>query len=262
MNPLHIKLTSCLVAACCSLSLGAAELRFNTQDFPPFSYAVVGAVAGPGVEVIRHVCKDVKLDCSFALLPWARAQHEVEEGTAHALFLIGWNEERAKTLYFSHPILETHYGFFVGVDNPLQYRQPADVAGYTVGVYGPSNTSKSLERIRDRMSKDGVQALRIDMRPDDESGFRKLGLARVQAVYSNHDVGRSMVARLDIKNIRYAGHDESLKYYVGFSRKHVSQAVVDQFNAGFRKAHQDGTIGRILAAHQMKEVPQKSWEGR
>ena len=38
--------------------------------------------------------------------------------------------------------------------------------------------------------------------------------------------------------------------------------VVDQFNAGFRKAHQDGTIGRILAAHQMKEVPQKSWEGR
>jgi len=80
--------------------------------------------------------------------PWGRAQEEVRNGIAQGIFVVGWNEERAQWLYFSPPILNSEYGFFVKNDNPLKFRQVSDVKGYMVGVYGPSNTATSLEKIK------------------------------------------------------------------------------------------------------------------
>ena len=107
----------------CLLFVGfarGAELKFNTQDFAPFNYEINGVVSGPAADIIRKICGEMKIDCSLHLLPWRRAQDEVVNGTAHGLFAIGWNEERAKTLFFSPPLLNTEYGFFVREDNPLR----------------------------------------------------------------------------------------------------------------------------------------------
>lgn len=225
---------------------GAAELILNTQDFAPFSYLTNGVVSGPAADIIRNVCAEIKAECSLRLLPWRRAQQEVEEGKAHGLFVIGWNEERAKTLYFSPPLLSTEYGFFVRNDNPLTFKQNTDVKGYTVGTFGPSNTATALEKI-----KAEIKDLTIDMTPDDEAAFRKLSLGRVNAVFSNKDVGNDMVRRLDIKNVRYAGRQQSLKYYIGFSRNFTDKKLVDQFNAAYRTLYKQGTIQEILARSGM-----------
>jgi polar amino acid transport system substrate-binding protein len=73
---------------------GGAELKFNTQDFAPYNYEVGGSVSGPAADIIGRICSEAKIDCSTHLLPWRRAQDEVANGTAHGLFVIGWNEER------------------------------------------------------------------------------------------------------------------------------------------------------------------------
>jgi polar amino acid transport system substrate-binding protein len=227
-----------------------ADLKLNTQDFAPFNYEVNGVVSGPAADIIRRICSEAKINCSMHLLPWRRAQDEVANGTAHGLFVIGWNEERAKTLYFSPPILNTEYGFFVKSDNPLTFKQVADVKGYTVGVYGPSNTATSLERL-----KAEIKDLTIDMTPDDEAAFKKLSLGRVDAVYSNKDVGYFLIGKLNINNIRYAGFHTGLKYYIGFSQKFTDKKLVDQFNATFRNLHKRGVIKEILAKHKMESAP-------
>jgi polar amino acid transport system substrate-binding protein len=127
----------------------AVELKFNTQDFPPpLNYAIDGVVSGPAAELIRKICDEMQITCSFKLLAWKRAQEEVKLGKAHGMFVIGWNEARAKWLYFSPPLLVTEYGFFVRDDNPIQYKDVSDVKSYRVGVYGPSNTATSLEKIK------------------------------------------------------------------------------------------------------------------
>jgi hypothetical protein len=128
--------------------IDASELIFNTQDFAPFNYEVNGVVSGPAADVIRRVCTDMKIDCPMRLLPWRRAQQEVVEGKAHAMFVIGWNAERAKWLSFSPPLLNTEYGFFVRDDNPLKFTQNSDVKGDIVGVFGPWNTATSLKKIK------------------------------------------------------------------------------------------------------------------
>jgi polar amino acid transport system substrate-binding protein len=81
--------------------VAAAELIFDTQDFVPFNYEVNGIVSGPAADVIRRVCVEIKVESPMRLLPWRRAPQEVEEGKAHGMFVIGWNAERAKWMYFS-----------------------------------------------------------------------------------------------------------------------------------------------------------------
>jgi polar amino acid transport system substrate-binding protein len=249
---LLIRTALVLVAALGAVILPArpaapSELIFNTQDFAPFNYAVNGVVSGPVADIIRRVCTDMKVDCPMRLLPWRRAQQEVEEGKAHGMFVIGWNAERAKWLHFSPPILNTEYGFFVREDNALRFTQNADVKGYTVGVFGPSNTATALEKIRT-----DVKDLTIDMTPDDEAAFRKLSLGRIQAVFSNRDVGHDLTRKLNIGNVRYAGRQQTLKYYIGFSQKFSDRALVEKFNATFRTLHKQGVISEILARYRME----------
>jgi polar amino acid transport system substrate-binding protein len=229
---------------------GGAELKFNTQDFAPFNYEVGGIVSGPAADIIRRICSETKIDCPMSLLPWRRAQDEVANGTAHGLFVIGWNEERAKTFYFSPPILNTEYGFFVRDNNLLKFKQNSDVKGYTVGVFGPSNTATALEKI-----KAEIKDLTIDMTPDDEAAFKKLSLGRVDAVFSNRDVGNDLMRKLGLKNLRYSGRQQSLKYYIGFSQKFTDKNLVDQFNATFRSLHKRGVIQEILSKYKMDAAP-------
>lgn len=227
----------------------AVELKFNTQDFAPFNYAIDGEVSGPAADLIRKVCDSMKIACAFKLLAWKRAQEEVKLGLAHGMFVIGWNEARAKWLYFSPPLLVTEYGFFVRDDNPLQFKDVSDVKGYRVGVYGPSNTSKSLEKIKDQAGE-----LTIDMRPNDEAGFKKLAVGRVDAVFSNRDVGYALLAKLKLTNIRYAGMQRRLKYYVGFSQQYTDKTLVDQFNETLLDLYRRGVAQAILKTYNMEPV--------
>jgi polar amino acid transport system substrate-binding protein len=174
----------------------------------------------------------------------------VQEGKAQGMFTIGWNAARAKWLNFTPPILVTEYGFFVRNDNPLVFKQNADVKGYTVGVFGPSNTSTALEKI-----KAEIKDLTIDMTPEDEAAFKKLSLGRVQAVFSNRDVGYDLIRTLNITNVRYTGRQQNLKYYVGFSQKFTDKKVVDQFNETFRTLQKQGVVQEILARYKMDVAP-------
>jgi polar amino acid transport system substrate-binding protein len=93
------------------------------------------------------------------------------------------------------------------------------------------------------------------MTPDDEAAFKKLALGRVGAVFSNRDVGYDLLRKLGIKNVRYAGRQQSLKYYIGFSQKATDKAVVEAFNAAFRSLHARGVVQEILARYHMDPAP-------
>jgi polar amino acid transport system substrate-binding protein len=253
-SPMTRRIASRLLVALgiCALSstADAAVLIFNTQDFAPFNYETDGVVSGPAADIIHKVCAEMKVECPMRLLPWRRAQQEVKEGQAHGMFVIGWNAERAKWLYFSPPLLTTEYGFFVREDNPLAFKQTTDVKGYTVGVFGPSNTATSLEKI-----KAEVGDLTIDMTPDDKAAFKKLSLGRVRAVFSNRDVGVGVLKALGITNVRYSGRQQSLKYYIGFSQQFTDKALVDRFNSTFRALHERGVIQDVLRRYGMQAAP-------
>ncbi|MFH2092644.1 MAG: transporter substrate-binding domain-containing protein [Pseudomonadota bacterium] len=237
----------CLLISTLASGQKEEELKLVTQDFQPFSYMENGSVAGPAVEIIHEVCAKINITPLIKLYPWRRAQAMVEEGSAHGMFVIGWNQKRSEWLYFSPPILNTEYGFFVRDDNPLEFKTLSDVEGYTVGAFGPSNTSRSLETIKEQ-----VPSITLDITPDDESCFRKLDLGRVSAVYSNKNVGFALIRKLGFKNIRYAGCHRTLQYYIGFSQQYNDKATIHRFNQAFLDLHKQGKIQEILKRYLME----------
>lgn len=246
MKTAIILLLTIMCLLCATSALGT-ELKFSTQDFAPFTYETDNVISGPVVEIIKKVCDQMGITCSFGLYPWTRAQMMCEKGEVNGMFLIGWNEDRAKWLYFSPPVLNTEYGLFVQSNNPLEFKSPSDMNGYTIGVYGPSNTSKSLDEISSE-----IKDLKIDMTVNDEAGFKKLSMGRVKAVYSNRDVGYALIAKLHLKNIRYAGAHKKLKYFIGFSKKYTDKRIMDQFNAAYTELYNQGKIQEILKKYSME----------
>ncbi len=231
-------------------SLFKETLILNTQDFPPFHYTIQAfkdRVYGPIPEMIRVVCLEAELNCMLRLYDWGQAQELVKQGNAHGMFVIGWNAARAKFLRRSLPIIETEYGFFVREDDPLTYTQIADLRDYTIGVFGPSNTSRTLRRIENAVRAKGMK-IHIKETRDDKPLFRELAAGSgVRAVFSNKDVGNTILNGLGLTNIKYAGPYKTLLYYVGFSQKLVSAATVAKFDAAFRKLRRDGVVQEIYA---------------
>ncbi|MBF0451450.1 MAG: transporter substrate-binding domain-containing protein [Candidatus Magnetomorum sp.] len=223
------------------------ELIFDTQDFPPYSYLENGNVEGPASAIIRQVCTAMNIKCTLQLQSWTRAQYNVKEGLAHGLFLLARNKDRDSWLFFSLPLFKAQYGIFVRQDNPIVFSEPSQLKGYLIGVYGPSNTSRQLELIQKK-----IPEILIDLRPNDEAGFRKLFHGRDDAVFSNKDVGLMVCKKMKIKGIRYAGTYQSTNYHVGFSQKYNDYETVKQFNAAYVKLYKQGTIKQILQTYDME----------
>jgi polar amino acid transport system substrate-binding protein len=235
-----------------------ATLRFVTLEFAPFIYGKNQQVAGPGRDVIAAVCERAEIDCSFDIYPWRRAQELMKSGNADGMMVIGRNPAREEWLHFSPPMFRTEYGFFVRADNPLDFDDASQIAGYRVGVFAPSNTATQLEGIRGAMVEAGLEPIEIDGHPDDAAGLRKLAAGRLDAVYSNRDRGWGIVAAeaLDDK-IRYAGQHQAILYYSGITKDYPRQEVVARFFAAWHALFASGEAQRIIEGYGLELAPQK-----
>lgn len=232
--------------------VGAKTLTFLTESLPPFNYGSREDVQGPSRAIISAVCGQIEADCRFELLPKKRMMRRAREGRADGLFSLGKNAERMEWMYFSRPLLRTAYGFFVPKGDDLRYRAPADLAGYRVVTYGPSNMAKSLRGLVEA-EQPGVADITIDT--ELRLSFRKLAGGRygdTAAVYSNRDVGRYILQDEGIDGVRYAGEQRGLHYYVGFPKKAVSRALVRRFNDALVGLHKSGRLAEILGDYGLQ----------
>ncbi|MCP4747327.1 MAG: transporter substrate-binding domain-containing protein [Desulfobacteraceae bacterium] len=226
------------------------KLKFNTQDFSPFSYENNGIASGPGSDIIREICTEARFDCKITFKNWAVAQQEVKTGKADGLFVIGWNAARTKWLYYTEPMIKAEYGFFTRKNSAFRYKELSNLTGATIVTSGPSNTSKTLKRVRAQLNNQ----FSILIYPNYQSAFKKISQdTTINAIYSDKDSGKSYIARLGLRNLEYAGKHKDLYYYAGISKK-LDRQVVDRFNAAFRKLQNKGTIREILGRYAMSAI--------
>ncbi len=224
-------------------------LIFNTQDVKPFSYKENGKVAGPVKEIIDAICKEAGFQVKYNLYPWARAIDLVKSGDAHGAFVVAKTKAREEWMYFTPPMFNAEYGFFFNTKDPIKFKSINDLKGkgYKVGVYGPSNTSRKLDKIAKEITD-----MVVDQISDDTFCFKKLSINRVQAVYSNRDAGMAIIKENNIKNIRYGGRERPLKYYVGLSKQSVNQKTFEKFTAAYKKLYKSGKIKKIIDSHGLE----------
>jgi len=95
------------IATLASQAFAAERLRFVTLEFAPFVYGEDGQVAGPERDVIAAVCAEAKIECSFDIYPWRRAQEMIKTGDADGMMVIGRNPKREQWVRFSPPHFRT-----------------------------------------------------------------------------------------------------------------------------------------------------------
>jgi len=84
-------------SACTSAADPAANIRFITENSPPYNYVEDGKLAGSSVDLLIEVFRLIgsfKARGDIELLPWARGYHIVKEEAGTALFSTRRSPER------------------------------------------------------------------------------------------------------------------------------------------------------------------------
>ncbi|OAJ94026.1 substrate-binding periplasmic protein [Vibrio bivalvicida] len=207
-------------------------LEFSSFPFPPFVQQTdKNIISGPFKDMVSDICKEMKEQCTFKLVPNKRSKLMVLNGDVDAGFPYGWNKERSNTFYFSIPFMVSEYGFFVPLSKAGKILKLADIQGFRVGVFGPSNTSKSLEEIQKTMLAQGLKPITIDMKTDATGNLtRMLATGRIDAYYSNKSVALYRAKEYNVSNIHYAFSNKQVTYFVAFPKETTDVDLVKKFN--------------------------------
>ena len=231
-----------------SNTLYSAELNFVTPNSAPFQYKTEQGMRGPFIRIIQKICDEMQISCSIDYVEsWNRAKQMVKMGSmfkqkkVNGVATLAWSEERTGWLYYSPPIIETGYGFFIRNNDVRQPSSILGLQGYTISVHGPSKSSRNLELI-----KKEIADLDIDMSFDQEAGLKKLSRGRVDAVYLNKDIGSFLIRSLGIGNVSYAFDHQTVSYFIAFSKVSTDKNIVDRFNAAYRKLYKGGIIQELI----------------
>lgn len=249
---------------CLAGPLLAAEWTLVTQNFPPFSYpqgaGVVAANApmakagGPFAEIIELACKRLGHQCQLQVLPWRRALDLAETGKVDGAFALLGTPERERYFRLTRVLVVTRYSFFTLPGKTFDYRQPADLKGMHVGVYGPSGTSLTLEALLQRAA-----AGTLELETDNPRVLRKLLAGRYGeqgAAFMNYDVARHLQRDLALPALREAGTAQVIAYGIGLSRTRVSEADFQAFDNMLGELQRDGSLAQILRRHRLQAAPE------
>ncbi len=233
----------------------ADELRFVTEDFPPFSYATAATgtedhAAGPFVEIVAAVCTRLRIDCPVQLLPWRRALVLAEIGEAQGIFTVIRSPDRERAFHLTRMLVTSRYGVYARSASRFVFHRPEDLAGRSVAVYGPSGTSFVLGQ---HLAEVGDVTLILEadnrrlLRMLEAGRFGEQGVAVV-----NQDVAWHLIDQEGHSDIHEAGELQPVSYAIGLSRAAVSEAEFERFNDALEALIADGSVAAILRRHGLE----------
>ncbi len=198
--------------------------------------------------LVEADCREASLSCLLECFPNRRSKSMLKSGEAHGNYPLGWNTNHDQWLYWSPKLHKGEYGFFHNQNNVI--KNTDELAGKVVGVFGPGNTSLSLDKLQQKLANNNQQSFDIYMQPASTgSNMHKLSLNRIDAVFINLDGGEYQLRNKNINNVEYAFTVKELNYYIGFSKeknKGKRKLLIDKFNAGINSMHTKGKIDELV----------------
>ncbi|WP_076412372.1 ABC transporter substrate-binding protein [Shewanella sp. UCD-KL12] len=238
----------------------AESLKIVCHEFAPFSYEDENHnVTGILVEITRQACKSWEHSCDIELLPNKRAKQVFHSGLAEGHFL-GWNAERANSIWFSVPLLETEYGFYT-----LKHKEVKTInqlAGKNIGVFAPSNTYQSLLDIDKRVQQSGMPAMHIyQFNSANEQPLKMLSIERFDAYFVNRDVGAFYAHQLGLNGLDYLGSEDKIHYFLGFKMRYNNYDIIKSFNHHLDTLLRQGEFDTLYKQWKMQppSLPQSEY---
>lgn len=197
---------------------------------------------GPVTQVVTEAFESQGWTVRYEWLPWARGKREAARGKLDGTQVYSRTDARAKQFIYSDKVLELKDFIFYNVDNPVDWKKPADLAGLTFGGvidydYDIFKRNPDVDVTLDRIGKPILN-------------FKKLARGRIDAVISNSLVGRNLAEEAGVSE-QIEAHPKpasSEPYFVMISRKaENAEQILDTFNAGLAELKSSGRYDEIMS---------------
>lgn len=166
-----------------SADMTAADLRYLTEDYPPYNYESDGRMTGMSVDLLRLMWQEMGVpEQPIRLVPWARGYKIVQEQPGSALFAMSRNEERENLFKWVGPITVNRHVLVTRADRGIRIGALDAAKAYRIGTILEDVADsllvqagfENLERVSDfRLNLRKLDAGRIDMVAYGETSFRE-----------------------------------------------------------------------------------------
>jgi len=234
-------------------------VRIVTEDFPPFQTLHNGVIQGPMYTIMKSICREAKLQCTFDLQAWKDTYKQAVDGDADVVFSILLEvPERAELFYLSPSIVNTSYSFFVTSRNPWKYGGVSTLTGMTVGAYGPSGTSIVAEEVAAKRIAMGFDGFNLIIEPSIVSSYQHLITGKYGAngaVIVNREVGAALLKKHSIIGPKEAGEIKQITYGFGVSKKSKYKDLYGRMVDALRRMQLRGEVLDTLRLYNLKASP-------
>lgn len=241
---------SIFVLLLCS-TIYAKSLTLVTLESPPSEYSENNIAKGSNVDIVKEALKRIGYDVNIQFVPWKRALFMVEKGQADGVIDAAYTKERAQYMYYPEEeiYIEEWYAFKkkdANITLDKDFQNAKDIRlGITRGFsYGG--------KIQDAI--DNNMFIFLDESYNNELNLKKVDAGRFDMFLGVKKTVFQLAKKLgyedkiSIVKMTETNKDYLLnlsKTYLGFSKKRVSQELVDSFSNALSIMKEDGTIEKI-----------------
>lgn len=220
----------------------------SEYDYPPFSIVREnGEADGFSVELLKAVSSDQAMDITFFTGPWLEIKEDLANGKIDVLPLVGRTPEREIFYDFTVPYMTIYGGVFVKNDN-IDINNQEDLYNKKILVMEGDNAEEYLRR--KEYSKNIFTTTTF------EEAFLKLSQEDYDLVIANELVGRQLLKKLGINNIKLSFKINDFKQDWSFAVKKGDSELLARLNNGLSRVISSGTFEIIKS----KWIPEEDNE--
>ena len=222
------------------------------SEWPPYTYyqRVDGKpsteIVGFSVDVITEILGREGIDFKIQLLPWKRAQAEVEDGSEFQMFLSGsWSEERALKYYISHPYYSTSgYYFYSKTKFPegLSVNNLDDIKKYSIaGLAGHSYADYGIASSEIYQGTNSYSALIGQIL----LGRYDIFLESLEIIAGYSTITENVLDNPDLAYVKVPGM-KTVEFYMMFTKNEVGLELKKVVDKGLSEMNEAGRLTELL----------------
>ncbi len=231
-----------------SSTLDAAELKMGGTEWSPY----IGRELkdhGIAAEIVTKIFQNAGHGVEFMFFPWKRTQVLVKAGKLDGLAIAWYTKERAETMCYSLPYINTAIVLIKHKNDPFVYNKIDDLEGKNIGVIRGYGYLKKIES--DKIQKSFVSSL--------EQNLRKVVKGRIDLTLEEKLNAEKTIALLP-QEIQTAltiieKPFEIKKLHITLSKQIPNhQQLIDDFNTALTSMVKDGSYQQMLDTLKQKPL--------
>jgi polar amino acid transport system substrate-binding protein len=242
-----------------AFSIDNNSLKFAAVPFPPYSYIdeKTNEIKGIQVDIIKRMCVLSKINCSFSVIPFARAIKEIKRKDTNDLFVFDGifnfykNPDRLKEFKYSDKILNNPLVIFVRNDSKIKYSgKLSDLKSVSIGVMIGYSYSKELDEARNDKNNKNV-VYNIEESTSHELNFKKLEAKHIDIYIVEKNVGKYVTKKLGIGN-KFKILPKVFKQqdgFIGMSKENPKIFLLNELNKSLKILIKNGELNEIYSKY-------------